>query len=89
MVFFGCCLFSGACIGSSSQHIVTFDGLNFKLTGNCSYTLFEDLHHDVEVVLHKGPCRTAPRMNCMDSIEVKHRGVAVKLFSDMAVSKLY
>ncbi|XP_048156081.1 von Willebrand factor [Corvus hawaiiensis] len=74
------------CIGSSSQHIVTFDGLNFKLTGNCSYTLFQDLHHDVEILLHEGPCRAAPRMNCMDSIEVKHRGVAVQLFSDMAVS---
>uniref|UniRef100_A0A674GH51 von Willebrand factor n=1 Tax=Taeniopygia guttata TaxID=59729 RepID=A0A674GH51_TAEGU len=74
------------CIGSSSQHIVTFDGLNFKLTGNCSYTLFQDLHHDVEVLLHEGPCKAAPRMNCMDSIEVKHRGVAVKLFRDMAVT---
>ncbi|XP_066039748.1 von Willebrand factor [Chamaea fasciata] len=74
------------CIGSSSQHIVTFDGLNFKLTGNCSYTLFQDLHHDVEVLLHEGPCRAAPRMNCMDSIEVKHRGVAVQLFSNMAVT---
>uniref|UniRef100_A0A803V778 von Willebrand factor n=1 Tax=Ficedula albicollis TaxID=59894 RepID=A0A803V778_FICAL len=74
------------CIGSSSQHIVTFDGLNFKLTGNCSYTLFEDLQHNVEVLLHEGPCRAAPRMNCMDSIEVKHRGVAVQLFSDMAVT---
>ncbi|KAM4902021.1 von Willebrand factor [Sylvia borin] len=74
------------CIGSSSQHIVTFDGLNFKLTGNCSYTLFQDLHHDVEVLLHEGPCRAAPRMNCMNSIEVKHRGVAVQLFSDMAVT---
>ncbi|KAM7022548.1 von Willebrand factor [Passerculus sandwichensis] len=74
------------CIGSSSQHIVTFDGLNFKLTGNCSYTLFQDLHHDVEVLLHEGPCRAAPRMNCMDSIEVKHHGVGVQLFSDMAVT---
>ncbi|NXP39690.1 VWF factor, partial [Leiothrix lutea] len=74
------------CIGSSSQHIVTFDGLNFKLTGNCSYTLFQDLHHDVEVLLHEGPCRAAPRMNCMDSIQVKHRGVAVQLLSDMAVT---
>lgn len=86
--FFCCCyLFPGVCIGSSSQHIVTFDGLNFKLTGNCSYTLFQDLHHDVEVLLHEGPCKATPRMNCMDSIEVKHRGVAVQLFSDMAVSK--
>nr|XP_009936779.1 PREDICTED: von Willebrand factor [Opisthocomus hoazin] len=74
------------CIGSSSRHIVTFDGLNFKLTGNCSYTLFRDVQHDVEVLLHEGPCRAALKMNCMDSIEVKHRGVSVQLFSDMAVA---
>ncbi|KAM9245736.1 von Willebrand factor [Leptosomus discolor] len=74
------------CIGSSSRHIVTFDGLNFKLTGNCSYTLFRDMLHDVEVLLHEGPCRATPKMNCMDSIEVKHRGASVQLFSDMAVA---
>ncbi|XP_009511474.2 von Willebrand factor [Phalacrocorax carbo] len=74
------------CIGSSSRHIVTFDGLNFKLTGNCSYTLFRDVQNDVEVLLHEGPCRPTPKMNCMDSIEVKHRGVSVQLFSDMAVA---
>ncbi|KAM6093690.1 von Willebrand factor [Chlamydotis macqueenii] len=74
------------CIGSSSRHIVTFDGLNFKLTGNCSYTLFRDIQHDVEILLHEGPCRATPKMNCMDSIEVKHHGVSVQLFSDMAVT---
>uniref|UniRef100_A0A8C3PPM6 von Willebrand factor n=1 Tax=Calidris pygmaea TaxID=425635 RepID=A0A8C3PPM6_9CHAR len=74
------------CIGSSSRHIVTFDGLNFKLTGNCSYTLFQDMQHDVEILLHEGPCRATLKMNCMDSIEVKHRGVSVQLFSDMAVA---
>ncbi|XP_032850933.2 von Willebrand factor isoform X2 [Tyto alba] len=74
------------CIGSSSRHIVTFDGLNFKLTGNCSYTLFQDMQHDIEVVLHEGACRATPKMNCMDSIEVKHHGVSVQLFSDMAVA---
>ncbi|GAB0177352.1 von Willebrand factor [Grus japonensis] len=74
------------CIGSSSRHIVTFDGLNFKLTGNCSYTLFRDIQNNVEILLHEGPCRATPKMNCMDSIEVKHRGVSVQLFSDMAVA---
>ncbi|KAM6438314.1 von Willebrand factor [Rhynochetos jubatus] len=74
------------CIGSSSRHIVTFDGLNFKLIGNCSYTLFQDTQHDVEVLLHEGPCRATLKMNCMDTIEVKHRGVSVQLFSDMAVA---
>ncbi|NWS13317.1 VWF factor, partial [Pachyramphus minor] len=74
------------CMGSSSRHIVTFDGLNFKLAGNCSYTLFQDTQHEVEVLLHEGPCRAALKMNCMDSIEVKHRGVSVQLFSNMAVT---
>ncbi|XP_010223541.1 PREDICTED: von Willebrand factor [Tinamus guttatus] len=74
------------CMGSSSRHIVTFDGLNFKLTGNCSYTLFQDVQHDVEVLLHEGPCRATPKMNCMDAIEVKHRGVSIQLFSDMVVA---
>lgn len=44
------------------------------------------MQHDVEVLLHEGPCKATPKMNCMDSIEVKHRGVSVQLFSDMAVS---
>ncbi|XP_013803060.1 von Willebrand factor [Apteryx mantelli] len=74
------------CMGSSSRHIVTFDGLNFKLTGNCSYTLFQDVQHDVEVLLHEGPCRGAPKRNCMASIEVKHHGVSIQLFSDMEVA---
>lgn len=74
-------------MGSSSRHIVTFDGLNFKLTSNCSYTLFQDIKHDVEVLLHEGPCKAIPKMNCMDAIEVKHRGVSIQLFSNMTVSK--
>ncbi|XP_040421957.1 von Willebrand factor isoform X2 [Cygnus olor] len=74
------------CMGSSTRHIVTFDGLNFKLTGNCSYSLFQDMQHDVEVLLHEGPCRATLKMNCMDSIEVKHHGISVQLFSDMTVA---
>ncbi|NXC45571.1 VWF factor, partial [Penelope pileata] len=74
------------CMGSSSRHIVTFDGLNFKLTSNCSYTLFWDMQHDVEILLHEGPCRAIPKMNCMDSIEVKHHGVSIQLFSNMTVA---
>ncbi|XP_019371542.1 PREDICTED: von Willebrand factor isoform X1 [Gavialis gangeticus] len=74
------------CLGSSTRHIVTFDGLNFKLTGNCSYTMFQDKEHDIEVILHNGACSSTPKINCMNSVEVKHSGVSLKLSSDMTVA---
>ncbi|XP_062990456.1 von Willebrand factor isoform X2 [Elgaria multicarinata webbii] len=73
------------CMRSSTTHIVTFDGLDFKLTGNCSYTLFEDKEHDVAVVLHNGPCSSTPRLNCMNAIEVTHKDLSVQLYSNMMV----
>ncbi|XP_020641434.3 von Willebrand factor [Pogona vitticeps] len=75
-----------SCMGSSSRHIVTFDGMDFKLTGNCSYTLFEDKEHDIEVVLHNGPCSSTPRFNCMNTIEAIYKGSSVQLSSDMMVA---
>ncbi|XP_060109795.1 von Willebrand factor [Heteronotia binoei] len=74
------------CMGSSTKHIVTFDGLDFKLTGNCSYTLFEDKEHDIKVVLHNGACSSTPKLNCMNSIEVAYQSTSVKLFSNMSVT---
>ncbi|KAL8194516.1 UNVERIFIED_CONTAM: hypothetical protein K2H54_023427 [Gekko kuhli] len=74
------------CMGSSTKHIVTFDGLDFKLTGNCSYTLFDDKKHDIQVVLHNGACSSTPKLNCMNSIEVTHQSISVKLFSNMSVT---
>lgn len=74
------------CMGSSTRHIVTFDGLDFKLTGNCSYTLLQDREHDIEVILHNGACSSTPKLNCMNAIEVKHHGKSIQLSSDMTVS---
>lgn len=74
------------CMGSSTRHIVTFDGQNFKLTGNCSYMLYEDKELDIEVVLQNGPCSSAPRLNCMNAMEVTHKGVSVQLSSNMMVT---
>ncbi|XP_061438597.1 von Willebrand factor isoform X2 [Rhineura floridana] len=74
------------CMGSSTRHIVTFDGLDFKLTGNCSYTLFEDKKHDIEVVLHNGPCSSTVRLNCMNAMEVIYNGSSVLLSSNMMVA---
>ncbi|XP_073645226.1 von Willebrand factor isoform X2 [Tursiops truncatus] len=73
------------CTGSSTRHIVTFDGQNFKLTGNCSYVLFHNKEQDLEVLLHNDACSARARQTCMKSIEVKHNGVSVELRSNMEV----
>lgn len=72
-------------MGSSTRHIVTFDGQNFKLTGSCSYVLFQNKEQDLEVILHNGVCSPGVRQACMKSIEVKHDGLSVELHSDMQV----
>ncbi|NP_001268235.1 von Willebrand factor precursor [Dasypus novemcinctus] len=74
------------CMGSSTRHIVTFGGQNFKLTGSCSYVLFHNKEQDLEVILHNGACGPAARQSCMKSIEVKHGGFSVELHSDMEVA---
>ncbi|XP_015685575.1 von Willebrand factor-like, partial [Protobothrops mucrosquamatus] len=74
------------CMGSSTRHIVTFDGLDFKLMGNCSYTLFEDKEEGVEVILHNGACSSAPKVNCMNAIEVTHQGFSLQLYNNMTVT---
>ncbi|XP_057558106.1 von Willebrand factor isoform X2 [Hippopotamus amphibius kiboko] len=73
------------CTGSSTRHIVTFDGQNFKLTGNCSYVLFHNKEQDLEVILHNGACSARARQACMKSVEVKHNGLSVELRSNMEV----
>ncbi|VCX10152.1 unnamed protein product [Gulo gulo] len=74
------------CMGSSTRHIVTFDGQNFKLTGSCSYVLFQNKEQDLEVILHNGACSLGVRQTCMKSIEVKHNGLSVELHSDMQLT---
>lgn len=75
----------GVCMGSSTRHIVTFDGKNFKLTGNCSYVLFQNKEQDLQVILHNGACSPVSGPTCMKSIEVKHEGLSVELHSNMEV----
>lgn len=75
----------GVCTGSSTRHIVTFDGRNFKLTGNCSYVLFHNKEQDLEVILHNGFCSAGARQACMKSVEVKQNGLSVELRSNMEV----
>ena len=64
---------------------MTFDGRNFKLTGNCSYVLFHNKEQDLEVILHNGVCSAGARQACMKSVEVKHSGLSVELRSNMEV----
>ncbi|KAM4037233.1 von Willebrand factor [Anomaloglossus baeobatrachus] len=74
------------CKGSSSRHIVTFDGLNFKLLGNCSYVLFNDPKNNLEVVLQNGECVSSNGQTCMDSVTMKYNGDTAKLSYNMQVS---
>ncbi|KAG8509132.1 von Willebrand factor, partial [Galemys pyrenaicus] len=74
------------CTGSSTRHIVTFDGQHFKLAGSCSYVLFQDKEQDLEVILHNGVCSPGVRQACMKSIELKHDGLSLELHSDMEVA---
>ncbi|NP_001243217.1 von Willebrand factor precursor [Xenopus tropicalis] len=74
------------CMGSSTRHIVTFDGLDFKLMGACSYVLFHDEVHDVKVILHNAECNTTNHQTCMKSVEVKHNKYSILLSSNMQVS---
>nr|XP_044995578.1 von Willebrand factor [Jaculus jaculus] len=74
------------CVGSSTRHIVTFDGQNFKLTGSCSYVLFQDPEQDLEVILHNGACSPGMRQTCMKFIELKYASLSVELHSDMEVA---
>ncbi|KAK2081214.1 hypothetical protein P7K49_040990 [Saguinus oedipus] len=77
------------CTGSSTRHIVTFDGQNFKLTGSCSYVLFQNKEQDLEVILHNSACSPGARQGCMKSIQVKHSALSVELHSDMEVRSAF
>ncbi|XP_053319540.1 von Willebrand factor [Spea bombifrons] len=74
------------CIGSSTRHIGTFDGLEFKLLGNCSYVLFDDKEHDLQVILQNGECRSINHQICMKYIEVKYKQDSIQLLHTMQVS---
>ncbi|KAM9313180.1 von Willebrand factor [Gastrophryne carolinensis] len=75
-----------SCKGSSNRHIVTFDGLNFKLISNCSYVLLDDKTNNLEVILQNGDCHLLKDHTCMNTVRVKHNQNEVALSNDMQVS---
>ncbi|XP_042351593.1 von Willebrand factor [Plectropomus leopardus] len=67
------------CMGSSTNHVVRFDGLALRLDGEglCSYTLLtvsRGINEGSEVKLHTGPCQDSAHNNqvCMKAMEVTH-----------------
>uniref|UniRef100_A0A3B4Y3U2 von Willebrand factor n=1 Tax=Seriola lalandi dorsalis TaxID=1841481 RepID=A0A3B4Y3U2_SERLL len=78
------------CMGSSTNHVVRFDGLALRLDGEglCSYTLLtvsRGIKEGSEVKLHSGPCQGSENYNqvCMKSIEVTHGPHKLLLKDDM------
>ncbi|KAG7216081.1 hypothetical protein INR49_007833 [Caranx melampygus] len=78
------------CMGSSTNHVVRFDGLALRLDGEglCSYTLLtvsRGISEGSEVRLHSGPCQGSENYNqvCMKSIEVIHGSHKLLLKDDM------
>ncbi|XP_072290554.1 von Willebrand factor [Eucyclogobius newberryi] len=78
------------CMGSSTNHVVRFDGLALRLDGEgvCSYTLLtmnKSLTESSEVKLHNGACRHPSEYNqvCMKAIEVIHGPYTIILKDDM------
>uniref|UniRef100_A0A673AEI1 von Willebrand factor n=1 Tax=Sphaeramia orbicularis TaxID=375764 RepID=A0A673AEI1_9TELE len=78
------------CMGSSTNHVVRFDGLALRLDGEglCSYTLLtvsKSITEGSEVKLHSGPCQDSENYNqvCMKAIEIIHGPHKLMLKDDM------
>ncbi|KAF7670343.1 hypothetical protein LDENG_00018730 [Lucifuga dentata] len=78
------------CMGSSTNHVVRFDGLALRLKGDglCSYTLLtvtRGISAGSEVKLHTGPCQDSMNHNqvCMKTMEVIHGPHELLLKDDM------
>lgn len=83
-------------MGSSTNHVVRFDGLALRLDGEglCSYTLLtvsRGIHEGSEVKLHSGPCQDSASYNqvCMKAMEVIHGPYKLLLNDDMTVSYVF
>uniref|UniRef100_M3ZNL1 von Willebrand factor n=1 Tax=Xiphophorus maculatus TaxID=8083 RepID=M3ZNL1_XIPMA len=81
------------CMGSSTNHVVRFDGLALRLEGEglCSYTLLtvsKGNSEGSEVKLHTGPCQDSAKYSqiCMKSMEVTHGPYTLLLKDDITVS---
>lgn len=80
-------------MGSSTNHVVRFDGLALRLDGEglCTYTLLtvsRGTGEGSEIKLHSGPCRDSENYNqvCMKAMEVIHGSHKLLLKDDMTVS---
>ncbi|XP_064878243.1 LOW QUALITY PROTEIN: von Willebrand factor [Oncorhynchus nerka] len=80
------------CMGSSTNHVVRFDGVALRLEGEglCSYTLLT-VAGDTggsEVTLHSGTCPLSSNQNevCMKVMEFTHGQSTVLLKDDMTVT---
>uniref|UniRef100_A0A8C8MEA0 von Willebrand factor n=1 Tax=Oncorhynchus tshawytscha TaxID=74940 RepID=A0A8C8MEA0_ONCTS len=80
------------CMGSSTNHVVRFDGVALRLEGEglCSYTLLT-VAGDTggsEVTLHSGTCPGSSNQNevCMKVMEFTHGQSTVLLKDDMTVT---
>ncbi|GAA6225493.1 von Willebrand factor-like [Lates japonicus] len=78
------------CMGSSTNHVVRFDGLALRLDGEglCSYTLLtvsRGISEGSEVKIHTGPCQGSGSYNqvCMKAMEVIHGPYKLLLKDDM------
>lgn len=78
------------CMGSSTNHVVRFDGLALRMDGEgaCSYTLLtvnKSIGEYSEVRLHNGPCSHPSDYTqvCMKAIEVLHGPQTILLKDDM------
>lgn len=81
------------CMGSSTNHVVRFDGLALRLDGEglCTYTLLTEgrsTSQGSEVRLHTGPCQDSANYNqvCMKAMEVIHGPHTLLLKDDMTVN---
>lgn len=79
-------------MGSSTNHVVRFDGLALRLDreGLCTYTLLtvsKGISQGSEVKLHNGPCQLSNNYNqvCMKAIEVNHGPHKLLLKDDVTV----
>lgn len=79
-------------MGSSTNHVVRFDGLALRLDGEglCTYTLLtvsRSSGEGSEVKLHSGPCKNSENYNqvCMTAMEVIHGPRKLLLKDDMTV----
>lgn len=79
-------------MGSSTNHVVRFDGLALRLDreGLCTYTLLTvsgGLGQTSEVKLHNSPCQLSNAYNqvCMKAMEVNHGPHKLLLKDDMTV----